>query len=67
MSAKEMFKKLGYTFIENKECIVYGTDMTRWLIFDKSEKEIVIDFDNISVDELKAINKQAQELRWLDE
>ena len=66
MTAKEMFKKLGYTLIENKECIACGFDLTHWLIFDKSEKEIEVNFNVISIDELKAIIKQAQELGWLD-
>ena len=62
-----MFKKLGYTLIENKECIACGPDLTHHLVFFKAEKEIAISFNNISVDELKAIIKQAQELGWLDE
>lgn len=67
MKAREMFKKLGYTFIENNYCIAYGVDLSHHLLFVKSEKEIMLNFNGISVDELKAINKQAQELGWFDE
>lgn len=67
MKAKRMFKKLGYKFIENKECIIYSFITMRRFIFNKSKKEIVVNLNIISVDELKAIIKQAQELGWLDE
>lgn len=72
MSAKEMFKKIGYKEIENNaEEITYEgkikindwerelSSITFWL------NEKLLDFDNyIDVKLLQAINKQVEELGW---
>ena len=76
MSAKEMFEKLGYQRnVENKKIIYFleleGTFYYDEITFDLLEKEILIDtnFEVMSIGDylLKAIDKQAEELGWLDE
>lgn len=75
-SAKEMFEDLGYKYFENSYW-VYLTKGTNFPIericFIKSKKEITIEkfttnnkilTKNISILELKAINKQIEELGW---
>ena len=75
MSAKEMFKKLGYRRSTDIDVIKYSKkldDTFYWIevLFDLLEKEIVLD-DNgyeayiITCDLLKSINKQAEELGWI--
>ena len=67
MNAKEILENLGYKFKENEYCISYDINDDRYLFFDKRKKQISIGSYDISVDELKAIHKQAEELGWLDE
>jgi hypothetical protein len=67
MNAKEILENLGYKFKENELFIYYDINAERYFIFDKRKKEISIGSYDISVDELKAIHKQAEELGWLDE
>lgn len=75
MTAREMFKKLGYRISTDIDMIKYSKkldDTFYWIevIFDLLEKEIVLD-DNgyeayiITCALLKAINKQCEELGWL--
>lgn len=68
MKAKEMFEKLGYTFCENHHSmfaiIVYRKDLD-YIYFDSDKKIDIKCF--IDVPLLKAINKQVEELGWLDE
>lgn len=75
MTAREMFKKLGYIRSTDIDMIKYSKkldDTFYWIevIFDLLEKEIVLD-DNgyeayiITCALLKAINKQAEELGWI--
>jgi hypothetical protein len=75
MTAREMFKKLGYRRSTDIDVIKYSKklDDTFYLIefmFDLLEKEIVLN-DNcyeayiITCDLLKAINEQAKELGWI--
>lgn len=78
MTAKEMFEKLGYKIFENSYWI-YLTKETTYHIdrisFIKNKKEIEIErftenktlTKKISVLELKAINKQIEELGWDNE
>lgn len=76
MTAKEMFEELGYKRnVENKKIIYFleleGTFYYDEITFDLLEKEILIDtnFEVTSIGDylLKAIDKQAEELGWLDE
>ena len=75
MTAREMFKKLGYRISTDIDMIKYRKkldDTFYWIevIFDLLEKEIVLD-DNgyeayiITCALLKAINKQCEELGWI--
>lgn len=72
MTAKEMFEELGYTERPKNE---YYTDAE--LIYDREkryfhsiyfDKDKTIDVSNptITLDLLKAINKQIEELGWED-
>lgn len=75
MSAKEMFEKLGYKYIENDKGIVYSKsndDSKLFIAFNKVSKSFFKDdikFVSYDIDmqELKAINQQVKELGWLDE
>lgn len=80
MSAKKLFKELDwYLDIEtNDEQIVYSknkfdNDMfgfigAKTITFDKKMESIYLDdVDDISMLLLQAINKQVEELGWLDE
>ena len=75
MSAKEMFEKLEYKYIENDKGIVYSKSNNEgrlFICFNKESKSVFKDdikFVSYDIDmqELKAINQQAKELRWLDE
>lgn len=82
MNAKEMFEELGYEICRNDdEVIVYSAKKfiseTNYIKIKKIEKEIdcYILSDSpfeptkdlaITFKELKAINKQVEELGWLD-
>lgn len=73
MTASEMFEELGYKRnVEDKKITYlqkFGYE-TFEIMFDLSEKEISIDTDmevKIEEDILQAIDKQAEELGWLDE
>lgn len=70
MKAKEMFEKLGYKFSVLGDYIIYK--------HEKGEKRVVFDIPmktynanagiysmHVNVKELKAINKQCEELGWL--
>lgn len=76
MTAKEMFEKLGYQ--KNKRngmfYLIYKKKIDGefcYVVFDIYDKTFYVEYDyeamNISMQELKAINKQCQELGWLDE
>ena len=74
-SAREMFESLGYEF--EREYTNDGvndtyryTNPTKYndsFIFDLIGKKIVINkiFGNVDMEELKAINKQCEELGWI--
>lgn len=75
MTAKEMFKKLGYRRSTDIDVIKYSKkldDTFCWIevMFDLLEKEIVLD-DNgyeayiITCALLNAINQQCKELGWI--
>jgi hypothetical protein len=70
MSAKEMFKKLGYKRTTNNKNeieyihkVIYGGD--KYIYFNKQNKFIET-FEYITLEELQAINKQVEELGWSD-
>ena len=82
MTAKEMFEKLGYQqFIGDKEHYSIGEfiqynnyEHSRWIRFDFYDKTIncsmydePVEAMDITINELKAINKQVEELGWNNE
>lgn len=72
MSAKEMFEKLGYKQEIYISSIFYGEDSEDsgyYIAFDKLNKSININkyINEITIEELQAINEQVKELGWLDE
>lgn len=76
MTAREMFEELGYQRNEENEKIIYlietkGSFYYQEIIFNLLQKVIVIDgnFLEVAIETnlLKAINKQANELGWLEE
>ena len=67
MNAEEMFKKLGYKKVKfgrlgNFSYERFSDD--KYFIFDLNSKEIYVCEDSITVEELRAINKQCEELGW---
>ena len=73
-TAKEMFEELGYEKFENDFRITYEryTPECEMAEFEKVTKEITFADDNcevviISRKVLQAINKQVEELGWLDD
>lgn len=73
MTAREMFEELGYKRNVEDNKITYLQKFgysTFEITFDLSEKEINIDTDmevKIEEDILQAIDKQSEELGWLEE
>ena len=72
MTAKEMFKKLGYEYSKNKNgrwiCYdIYNPIQRRAIWFNVKGKTIVVGaYQAVTLSELKAINKQVEELEWND-
>lgn len=72
-SAKEMFEELGYKQeIYISSIYYYGEDSDYdyyYIAFDKLDKSIKINkyINEITIEELKAINKQIEELGWNNE
>lgn len=64
-SAKEMFEDLGYDLVETTPYMVYyyneENDIYIWFYNNKKTIEIVNEF---TLDMLKAINQQIEELNW---
>lgn len=64
-SAKELFKELGYDLVETTSYMVYyhneENDIYIWFYNNRKTIEIVNEF---TLDILKAINKQVEELGW---
>lgn len=75
MTASEMFEKVGYERSVEREKIIYlfeTEDRYYYQVtFDLSEKIVVIEtnFERTEIEDdlLKPIDKQAEELGWLDE
>lgn len=75
MNAEQMFEELGYQRNTENEKIIYlietkGSFYYQEIIFNLVQKVIVIDGNFLEVaiesDLLKAINKQAEELGWIE-
>lgn len=68
MKAEEMFKKLGYKKVfRNRLFIEYeGAMEVEYFRFDLTRKTMTFGDYTTSIDELKAVNKQCEELGWLD-
>ena len=73
MTAKEMFEELGYEIEEKPYIDRIGQkhidfrnkkEKFKAINFDLETKEFGKGWDNITTQELKAINKQIEELRW---
>lgn len=64
-SARELFKKLGFDLVETTPYMMYyyneENDVYIWFYNNSKTVEIVNEF---TLDILKAINKQAEELGW---
>ena len=76
MTAKEMFRKLGYKYLEptlHKESYFYYNNSSEdnLIIFYLEEKEILTSHNceslTMDIKTFKAIHKQLEELGWLDE
>ena len=70
MNAEEMFGKLGYKKVglSSSERLVYERfEDDNFFSFDLALKEIGVCDDYIAMEELKAINKQCEELGWKHE
>ena len=68
MSAKEMFKKIGYECINEEKLIYKGKHFTGrpiHIVFFDNKKLLIT--QSIGLDELQAINKQIEELGWNNE
>ncbi len=66
-TAREMFEELGYTCKEYRLCISYEIDELYNFIFHKFQKQIGVGNFHITLNELKAINKQCEELGWFED
>jgi hypothetical protein len=77
MTAKKMFEKLGYKYEKRENEILYYTctkeKMYEYILFFLDIKEFIKDNEDgvigqysleINMKELKAINKQVEELGW---
>ena len=78
MTAKEMFEELGYIQSANDDYeIVYNYDFSdfdtySYICFNKNDEKIemennIIVGSDITISVLKAINKQIEELGWINE
>ena len=74
-SAKEMFEKLGYDYFNNGlriTCQNYKISECKLINFDLKQKKMWLADDSseiveLSYKEIKAINKQIEELGWNNE
>ena len=72
MSAKEMFEKLGYDYFDNGlriTCQNYEISECKLIEFNLQEKKMWLADDSeevveLSLKEIRAINKQVEELGW---
>lgn len=74
MSAREMFEKLDYEYFENGlriTCQNYKISSCKLIEFNLQEKKMWLADDDkevveLSLKEIKTINKQIEELNWND-
>ena len=72
MTAKEMFEELGYDYFNNGLRITYQNyeiSECKLIEFDLKKKNMMLADDSeevveLSLKEIKAINKQVEELNW---
>jgi len=70
MTAKEMFENLGFKKIfDDVNFIIYNLEDVFEIRFDKRQQDFSIyyereSYNTIDMEELQAINKQCEELRW---
>lgn len=73
MSAKKMFERLGYKQVnDDVNYLIYDLDGIFKLKFYKPQQYIEIEviedaYNTLDVEELQAINKQVEELGWLND
>ena len=73
MRAKEMFEELGYKMIcDDVNFIIYNFEGVFEIRFYKPQQDFSIycsdeTYNTIDINELQAINKQVEELGWLNE
>ena len=73
MNAKDMFERLGYKQVNNDfNYLIYDLNGVFKLKFYKPRQYIKIEviediYNTLDVEELQAINKQVEELGWLDD
>ena len=60
-----MFKECGYIKIENANTIEFSRSEDDYVDFIKEKKLIGVGFYKINVNTLEAINKQCEELGWM--
>lgn len=69
MTAQEMFEQLGY----HKNYEMFGEILyehedyeTNYFVFEGNRKRVAVGSYHVTLDELKAINKQCEELGWIE-
>ena len=67
MNSREMFEKLGFKYEETSDTIEYRTINSGYIEFFLHQKFYYVSDRAIDVVLHKAITKQLEELRWLDE
>lgn len=69
MTAEEMFEAIGWKKTDESKSSILYTKGFRMLDFSKWDEEtnIVVSSGHIDMKMLKAINKQCEELGWLDD
>ncbi len=68
MTAKEMFKELGYEcskYYDRNILIQYDDEEENEIVFWIKEQEFSASNFSLTVDEFKAIQKQMEELGWI--
>lgn len=73
VTAKKMFESLGYTLIRSDNCLISyeknKIDALIRIVFIMEDKKFYSEYNDvahdITMDELKAVNKQIEELGWI--
>ena len=72
MTAREMFESLGYKKIQDDvNWLIWSFENKFKIMFYKPQQDFKVEcleniYNTIDIDELKAINKQVEELGWLE-